>query len=419
MANRTLTADIIAKEALLVLDNELGVLDSFYRAPEDEFSSQVNGYKKGQTISINRPMDFTVTDGAVMDLQDAIEGKVSFTVNKQKHIAFQFSQSDLTLSVSKMSERVIKPAMINLVNEIAADCMETFYPYVYNWVGTAGNTVDSFADFIKAPERLSEMAVPMADRHAAMSPSDYYGMLPQLAGLNIEKDARSAYRSGKLGDVSDVSIHMSQVVPSHTNGAGVDTSALTDGNSQEVTYDTAKDTWTQTLITDGWGTGQTLTAGTVFTIGSGSTGVYMVNPKTKRNTGILQQFTIVEATTTNANSANDTNLTISPPIITSGPHQTVTYSGNFDGRAIDVVGAVSTSYKQNLVYHKNAFALAMVPLEKPAGAYGAARQSYKGLSVLVTPVFDGINFVSKWRLDVLYGRKCIDPRLATRLSGSS
>ena len=122
--------------------------------------------------------------------------------------------------------------------------------------------------------------------------------------------------------------------------------------------------------------------------------------------------------TTNANASNDTNLTISPPIITSGPHQTVTYSGNMDGSAITMKGTASTAYKQNLVYHKNAFALAVVPLELPQGAYGAARRSYKGLSARVIPVYDGINDVSKWRLDILYGRKCIDPRLATRLSGT-
>ena len=37
----------------------------------------------------------------------------------------------------------------------------------------------------------------------------------------------------------------------------------------------------------------------------------------------------------------------------------------------------------------------------------------------VIPVYDGINDVSKWRLGLLYGRKLIDPRLATRLSGTA
>ena len=105
-------------------------------------------------------------------------------------------------------------------------------------------------------------------------------------------------------------------------------------------------------------------------------------------------------------------------IIIAGPHATVTYTGTTDGRTITVVGTASTGYKQNMVFHKNAMALAVVPMELPAAAYGASRQTEKGLSVRVIPIYDGTNDISKWRLDVLYGRKILDPRLATRLSGT-
>ena len=36
--------------------------------------------------------------------------------------------------------------------------------------------------------------------------------------------------------------------------------------------------------------------------------------------------------------------------------------------AITVVGTANTGYLQNLVFHQNAMALAVVPMEKPAGA---------------------------------------------------
>ena len=417
MANTTLTADIIAKEALVMLENELGVLDTFYRAPEEEYGDKVNGYKKGSTISIRRPADFTVRSTATMDLQDAIEGKVTFAVDQIRGVDFSFSSTDMTLSVSDLSERFIKPAMSSLVNNIVADCLNTFYPAVYNWVGTAGQTVDSFADFYKAPERLDEMAVPSDSRCAVLSPPDHAGMIGNLTGLYIQSDAKNAYRQGKLGNVAGIDTMMSVVTPVHTNGTADNTTPLTRGTSNTTTYDASKNAWTMSFSTDGWDSSATITAGTVFTIGTGSSGVYMVNPKTKANTGILQQFTVVSSVTANATTGNETVLTISPPIITSGPHQTVNAAPGNDV-AITVVGAASTSYKQNLVYHKNAFALAIVPLELPQGAYGAARRSYKGLSARVIPVYDGINDVSKWRLDILYGRKCIDPRLATRLSGT-
>lgn len=416
MSNTTLTADIVAKEALVILENELGVLDTFHRAHEDEFSKNVNGYKVGDTISIRRPADFTVRSGATMDLQDVIEGKVTLTVDQQKGVDFSFSSTDLTLKISDLSERVIRPAMSNIVNEIAYDCFNTFLPTVYNYVGTPNTAVDSFDDFFRSQERLNEMAVPTDNRFAVLNPADHARMTSNLTGLYISADAAKAYRKGSLGNVGGADVYMTQVIPPQDYGTADNTTPLTDGNSQEKSYDTVKNTWLQELLTDGWATTKTLVAGQMFTI----SGVYMVNPKTKRSTGILQNFVVMEAVTTNGSGASNTDFDISPPIITSGPHQTVTYSGNFDGRTISIIGPASgtaQTYRQNVSYHKNAFALAMVPMEMPQAAYNGSRKSYKGLSVRVIPVYDGVNDVSKWRLDVLYGRKTIDPRLATRFSG--
>lgn len=413
MTNTVLTADIIAKAALAILDNELGVLATLYRAPEEEFSKRVNGYDIGDTISIRRPADFTVRSGPTLATQDVKEGKVTLTIDQQKGVDFEFTSTDLTLRISELSERVIKPAMISLVNDIARDVFDQFYRGVYNWVGSPGQTIDSFSDFAKAPERMDEMAIPQTMRAALLSPSDHWGMLGSQTGLFITDAASGAYRQGNLGQIGGVETYMSQITPSHVVGAHGGT-PLVDGATQNVTYDAAKDSWTQTLVTDGWATSQSLKAGDVFTLA----GVNMVNPRTKADTGILQQFVLAADVATNANAANDTDLTISPPIITSGPHQTV-QAAPLDNAAITYRGTAGTTYKQNLAYHKHAMALAMVPMELPTGAVNPARRTWKGISIRVIPIYDGTNDVSKWRTDVLYGRRLIDPRLAVRFSGTA
>lgn len=415
MSNTTLTADIIAKAALPILENELGWINQLYRAPEEEFNKSINGYKIGDTISIRRPADFTVRTTSTLATQDVIEGKTTLVVDQIRGVDFQFSSTDLTLKVEDMAERIMKPAMTNLVNSMASDIATQMYVGAYNWVGTPGQTVNSFVDFAKGPERLDELAVPMDGRLALLSPADHWGLLGSQTSLYIQGAANDAYRNGSLGKIGGVDTYMSQVVPSHTGGTRDNTTPLTDGIDQDVTYDTAKNTWTQTLITDGWDSSATITAGDVFTID----GVYMVNPKTKASTGILQQFVVTTAVTANETTSSDTNLTISPPIIKSGPHQTVTYSGTTNDKTITVLGTASTAYKQNMVFHKNCMALAVVPMELPAAAYGAARRSYKGISVRVIPIYDGTNDISKWRMDLLYGRRLIDPRVITRLSGTS
>lgn len=418
MSNTTLTADVIAKEALAILDNDLGWLGKIHRAHESEFSNMVNGYKIGDTISIRRPADFTVRSGATMALQDVIEGKTTLTIDQQKGIDFQFTSSDMTLKIEDLSDRVIKPAMTNLINDVAKDVLNVMYVGTYNWVGTPSTNafINSFADFAKGPERLDEMAVPQDGRFAILTPSDYWGFLSGQSGLFVSDIARDAIRKGELGMIGNVDTYMSQVLPTHTNGtADATTPIVKAATTQNVTYDSVKNTWSQTLLTTGWDASVTITAGTVFTIAD----CYMVNPKTKVSTGILQQFVVTATVTANGTTTSDTTLTISPPIILSGPHQTVTMStGDLASNAITPLGAASAAYRQNIMGHKNAMALAVVPMEMPQASVNGSRKTRNGLSVRVLPVYDGINDVNKWRLDILYGRRLIDPRLTTRLSQS-
>lgn len=412
MSNTTLTASVVAKAALVILENELGVIKTMYRAPESEFANTVNGYKIGDTVSIRRPADFTIRTGATLSTQDVIEGKTTLQINQQCGVDFQFTSTDLTLQIGELSERVIKPAMSTIINYMTNDVLSTMYKGAYHWVGTPGTTLSTFPGFVKAMERLDLAAVPQDDRTACLHPSDFWGLVGAQSAMYIQDVARGAYRSGELGSLGGVRTMMTQVAPTHTVGP-LGGTPLVNGASQSVTYDTAKNTWTSSLITDGWtaAAASRVNKGDVFTIAN----VYMVNPKTKAKTNVLQQF-VVTADGSSDGSGNLT-LTVSPPIISSGPHQTVD-SAPADNAALTMLGTAATAYRNNLVYHKNAMALAVVPMEMPQAAYGASRESYKGLSLRVIPIYDGTNDISKWRLDLLYGRSLIDPRLVCRLSGT-
>lgn len=420
MSNTTLTADVVAKAALAILDNELGVLKTMHRAHEEEFSQQVNGYKVGDTISIRRPADFTVRTGATLSAQDVIEGKTTLVIDQQCGVDFQFTSSDLTLKITDLSERVMKPAMSSIVNYMANDVLTTMYKRLYHWVGTPGQDINSYTDFALGPRRLDTGAVPMDNRHAILSPADHWGLLGSQTALYIQDAAKGAYRDGSLGRIGGIETRMSQVTPTHTVGPMGGT-PLVNGATQNVTYDTAKNTWTQSLITDGWtaAAAARVKEGDVFTLyaaGTSGAKVKMVNPKTKAVTDVDQQF-VVTADGSSDGSGNLT-LTISPPIITSGPHQTVNVAPA-DNAGLTFLGTASTAYVQNMMYHKNTMALAIVPMEMPAAAYGGHRETYKGISLRVIPIYDGTNDISKWRLDLLYGRKVIDPRLGVRVSGTA
>ena len=145
-------------------------------------------------------------------------------------------------------------------------------------------------------------------------------------------------------------------------------------------------------------------------------GVNAVNPVTKADLGFLRQF-VVQSDVTSDGSGNAT-LSVYPAIISSGAQQTVSATPA-DNAAITVLGTASTGYRQNMIFHRNAFAFASVPMHMPAAAFGGSRQTYKGISLRLIPTYDGSTDEEAWRFDVLYGVKAIDPRLALRLSGTA
>jgi len=413
MANTLITPSLIAKEALMQLENNLVMANNVHREYKKEFTGG-----QGSTVSIRKPVKFVTTDGATRSNQDVEEKTTSITIDQRKHVSWKFSTQDLTLSVEEYSERYIKPAAITLANTVDKD-LAGLYKYAWNSLGTPGTTPDSFGDIALSAQRLDEMAVPNDKRCMMLNPAAHYAVAGnQLTLDSVGAMGKSAYERAAVGYVAGFDTFSTQNVVNHTCGVHTTGSTpLVNGASQNVTYANAGNDNTQSLVTDGWANSTAvLKAGDVFTIA----GVYAVNPVPgegstgKTNMPYLQQFTVT-ADASSDGSGNAT-LTISPAIITSGPQQTVD-AAPADNAAITLLGTESTAYPQNLGYHKNAFALVTVPLEMPDGAAFKARESHNGLSIRVVKDYDIDNDEDIIRMDILYGKKAIYPDLASRLWG--
>jgi hypothetical protein len=407
MASTLLTPSIIAKEGLMQLDNSLVAAKMAYRAYESEFGET----KIGDTLTIRKPVKYAVRSGSVAQMQDAAEGKVQIKIDTQRGVDLRFPSKDLTLSIDRFAERYLKHPMIALANQVDLDIL-SMHKYVWNWVGTPGHTLSGYKSFIEGPQRLDEMGVP-APRAACLSPADFYGMASSFTGLYVPDVAKTALEKAKLPMVGNCDCYSSQNVVNYTvgNHAGSPVISTEQGANGVTTYQAAMNTNQSTIIVDGFTAGSTLNEGDVFTIA----GVYAVNPVTKVPLPYLQQFVVGAPVT--ATGCSDA-ITISPAIIVSGQYQTVS-AAPATNAALTFMGEAGASYPQNLVFHENAFALCMVPMELPEGAIKKARQSYKGLSIRVICDYDIINDINMWRLDILYGVKPIYPDLATRLSGAS
>ncbi len=411
MPNTLITPSMIAKEALMQLENNLVFANQVHREYVKEFTGG-----QGSTVAIRRPVKFNTTDGATLTKQDVDEKSTNIVVDQRKHVGWEFSTQDLTLSIEEYSERYIKPAAITLAQTVDRS-IASLYTSVWNSVGTPGTTPANFAAVAAAAQRLDEMAVEASPRTLAANPAAAYAIAGNQTTLEAVGDVRrTAYEEAMVGRVAKFDMFSTQNVVNHTVGP-LGGTPLVNGAAQNVTYANAVgNTWSQSLVTDGWTAAAALRvrAGDVFTIA----GVFAVNPVpgegAKQVMPYLQEFTVLaDASSTGAGAAT---LTISPPIITSGPHQTVS-AAPADNAALTFRGTANLAYPQNMAFHKNAFALVTVPLEMPDGVSFKARETHKGLSMRVIKDYDITNDTEIIRLDILYGRKAIYPDLAARLWG--
>ena len=163
MANTLLSPDLIAMEAMRQLENNMVLGNLVHREYRHEF------VKAGDTVSIRRPVKFLASDGATLVKQDVEEGNTEIVVDQRKHIGWEFSTQDLTLSIDDYSARYIQPAMITLANEVDLS-LAGLYRDVWTEVGTPGTTPATFLDLAAAGKRMDQMSVPRIDRNAVFDP---------------------------------------------------------------------------------------------------------------------------------------------------------------------------------------------------------------------------------------------------------
>lgn len=401
MANTELTASVVAKEALDILTNNLVFVNKVNRSWEGEFDKNVNGYKIGQTVNIRRAARFTSVTGANLSTQDFTELQTSLTINTQRHIDVTFTTQELTLQLSEFSERVLEPQMVQLANDIDTDSL-TMYNQVNNIVGTPGVTPNSFLSVGNAYRRLNEEAAPTKGLTTLLDPAAGITIADALKGVFVGKVAEEGLEEGFITKLANTSLYMAQGVRQHTVGALGGTPVVNGANQTG-----------STLVTNGWtaAVAVRLKKGDVFTL----PGVFAVNPLTRQTTGVLRNF-VVTADTSSDGSGNMT-IPIYPAITTSGALQTVTASPANSAALTILTGSANTSYTQNIMFHKDAFAFASVPLVMPKGVHFSAQERYKGVSLRIVQAYTISNDSLPCRMDVLYGYNTVFPELGCRITG--
>jgi hypothetical protein len=347
-----------------------------------------------------------VTDGAALQVQDDNEQYTTLSVASQKHIGVNFTSAELTMQLDDFAERVLKPRISQLASSIDADVANS-YKAIYQSVGTPGTTPSTSLVLLQAQQKLNEAAAVMSPRYATVNPAANAGLVEGMKGLFNPTDTISRqFKNGMMGMgvLGFEEINMSQSIKQHTTG--------TRSTADTILVNGTISTEGATTISIDGGTGSaTVTVGDVFTVAS----VYSVNPQTRESTGSLQQFTVTAANT--AAGGAWTSIAVSPAMYTSSNALATINAFPQDNAVVTFLGAASTGYAQNLVYHKDAITFATADLLLPQGVDMASRQVHNGISMRVVRQYDINNDRLPCRIDVLYGYSTIRPQMGVRIWG--
>lgn len=401
MANSLVTCSILAKEALAVLENMLSFTKGVNRNFESEFgSNQSRGYSPGQTINIKRPPRYTYRAGRVAVPQSTVESTIPLTLT-QGGTDINFTSLERTLSLQQLNQK-LQAAMATVANEIDRQGLDLVRTTVFNSAGTRGTPPTTAQLAVQllatANQRLDEQAAPRdGQRTLIMGPALNASLISGFSGLfNSQSKLDKQYKEGLFVDAFGFAAMLDQNVGRHVNGTQNVAGTNISGAGQ-----------TGSSITVA-ALGGTITRGTVIRL----PGVNAVNPQSRQDTG-TQAFFVVTADV----ASGATSIPISPAIQPSGQFQNVTASPT-NGSPFTIEGTASAGADMNVLYHKDAFTLASVPLYLPQGGKGvvdAAQESYKGITMRVIETYDPINDNFFMRFDVLFGWASTYPELAARV----
>ncbi|NOS39015.1 P22 phage major capsid protein family protein, partial [Staphylococcus aureus] len=162
--NNLLTDDVIAKEALRLLKNNLVTAKLVYRNYEKTFG------KVGDTIRLKLPYRVKAADGRTLVKQPMVDQTIPFKIDKQHHVGLEYTVKDKTLDIMDFSERYLKSGMIQIANKIDRNILLTLKK-AFHTSGTPGVRPGKFIDFANAGAKQTTYAVPQDGmRHAVLDP---------------------------------------------------------------------------------------------------------------------------------------------------------------------------------------------------------------------------------------------------------
>lgn len=410
--NTFLTPDVIAREALMILENNVVAPQLMATSATADYA----GARIGDTIRIRRPAFFGVNDytSGAITIQDAVENSVNLVIEKQFDVSFEVSAKELALNVDDFNERLLMPAMSALAQKIDTYALSKILD-LGGLAATTDYTAPNFLTEVAAVvEKMNIQNIPMTNRKMLVSPvmqTSLYG-IPEFVRADIRGIGTSPVQEASLGRFMGLDTMMSQNMPVRSASSNaIGTALTTSGTDVSLLVNNAS----------GYNEGDTSIA-----FDAGPAGTLTVKKYDTVSITYVDGVTRDHVVTADAAFAsNAITLSISPGLY--GVSGAAAVSGGVPVVVADnavatlngsntSAGSPVTGYTVGAAFHPNAFQLVFVPQPNPMGpGTSAATVNYKGMSLRVLQSYDHQYKRDLISVDCLVGAAVVDGRLGVRI----
>jgi hypothetical protein len=328
------------------------------------------GRDSGDKISVTRPVDHVAVETATGDLSaqntsPIIAGKAYATVQDYITVYMDYAEAVQALEFADEKRLTEIPAMNRLVTKLETNFARFAMKNTNLVAGAVGTPVTTWGHVAESAAIARSIGIPDDKLCCFVNPYTEVALADGQRSLGVnpqvgDSDAMATIKENFAG----MKVMTATTLASYTTGTGADR-AGTLSATPTATYVAAKDSMTQSLAVTGFQANLVVAAGETITV----TGRNRLNLSTREqfldNSGaaVLFSGTVTEAVTLGA-SGEGTLVIAGAGIFEAGGAYNTVASALTSGDVVTLGGAASTVIQPNLFWHKDAFTIASVPIEK-------------------------------------------------------
>ncbi len=396
MPNNFAVTNWVSMKILWFLENSLEVAERFYSGWESDFGKD---FPVGASVQVKMPQSWLVTTGLAYQPQGIARLVTTVNIGSPVGIHFEWDTYEmltkLERSEEELEEAYLKPAGLQLAQQVDSDAANWARLWTNNVVGTLGTDSTTIDFALAADQTMFALACPRGERNLCLSSSLNRAYVKNnVVQFNPAPEISKMYQKGVVGTAAGFKWLRSNSLVPHTCGTAPTGGVTVSGAGQSGA----------SLVVQGTAS-QTINPGDKFSIA----GVNAVNPRTRAKSPIgLKQFVYTGAAPWVLTGGADT-IPISPAIFGPGSQYQNVDSLPANGAAFTFFPGTTTpsglTGTISLALSDFAFAKVFGRLDNPKAVERAeyARNEETGAGISFVRAWDQFNRKFTNRYDMCYG----------------